>query len=662
MKTARFLLSLLTLLSAMNMQAADVVAKEGAWCWFADPRAIHYSNADKTIDATWLGYIDIRGSIKATQIDWLTQKRTEVLIRAAHETDDHDNPTFLVLPDERVMIFYSYHSKSTMFYRVSKRPGDITCLGPEKQMAFDYKTTYPSPFILSDDPDHIWICWRGGENWHPTIARTTLPDENDDVQIVYGPKQMVQSTGARPYAKYQSNGKDKLYVTYTTGHPDNEMPNWVYFNVIGINGGDPVLMSLTGDTLKRIAAGPFNVSKTTTYKTKYPQTIIDAPTNQRDWVWQTALDKQERPVVLFVRLDDARTTHNFYYTRWTGTEWRETEIGYAGHAFHKNWSSRERCYSSGMALDPDTITHVYVSLPTKNGEVNENGVYELWKYVIDDEGIISSKTQLTHDSKKNNVRPYVLPGSAGTPLRLAWMNGDYYFWASTSAYPQAYPTSLVADCEIPTQQTDLNDGLNATADAMAFTVSVQTTMPRTASAYLGKFFSTDRLSLDVVAGYLLQLSLDGQTYGGSGRFLATDQTVRGVSSVTGQSAALLTKVTLTLTYDGHRLTLYRNELVDLQIDVEGLTLGQLQTGTYTAAKLCTWSRALNTDEVRLLTTTSFDSLPSGIETIKGLSGSNVQHVYDLQGRRVAVSQANRGLYIVTGGGSSRHATKSLIYH
>ena len=37
------------------------------------------------------------------------------------------------------------------------------------------------------------------------------------------------------HAKYYSNGKDKLYMTYTTGHPDNEQPNWVYFNVININ-------------------------------------------------------------------------------------------------------------------------------------------------------------------------------------------------------------------------------------------------------------------------------------------------------------------------------------------------------------------------------------------------------------------------------------------
>ena len=168
------LLLFILFLSSLKGMAASVITDEGAWCWFADPRALHYANATGTIDATWLGYIDVHGQIKATQIDWLTGQRTEVLVRGAFETDDHDNPTFLMLPDERVMIFYSYHSGSSMFYRVSKRPGDITSLGEEKKMSFNYKTTYPSPFILSDDPDHIWICWRGGENWHPTIARTTL--------------------------------------------------------------------------------------------------------------------------------------------------------------------------------------------------------------------------------------------------------------------------------------------------------------------------------------------------------------------------------------------------------------------------------------------------------------------------------------------------------
>ena len=50
---------------------SNVVAEEGAWCWFADPRAMHYENAAGTINASYLGYIDVHGNVKATQYDWL---------------------------------------------------------------------------------------------------------------------------------------------------------------------------------------------------------------------------------------------------------------------------------------------------------------------------------------------------------------------------------------------------------------------------------------------------------------------------------------------------------------------------------------------------------------------------------------------------------------
>ena len=204
------------------------LSEEGAWCWFADPRATHYTNESGTINASYIGYIDVHGNVKALQIDYLTGRRTEVLVRSYFQPDDHNNPTFLVLPDERVLIIYSRHTDEPAFYyRVSKYPGDITILGEEKCIKTNHNTTYPSPFLMSDDPEHFYLCWRG-LGWHPTIARLTLPDENDDVEIAWGPYQMVQSTGARPYAKYYSNGKDKLYMTYTTGHPDNEWPCWLY--------------------------------------------------------------------------------------------------------------------------------------------------------------------------------------------------------------------------------------------------------------------------------------------------------------------------------------------------------------------------------------------------------------------------------------------------
>jgi hypothetical protein len=93
-----------------GLRAANVVAQEGAWCWFADPRATYYENAAGSVKATYIGYIDVHGNVKATQYDWLKQRKTDVLVRSCFQPDDHNNPTFVVLPDERVMIFYTRHT------------------------------------------------------------------------------------------------------------------------------------------------------------------------------------------------------------------------------------------------------------------------------------------------------------------------------------------------------------------------------------------------------------------------------------------------------------------------------------------------------------------------------------------------------------------------
>lgn len=150
--------------SDKNVASSQVyeVTSEGAWCWFADPRALHYENEKGTINKTYVGYIDIHGNIKAMQYDFKKKRQDEVLIRSYFQPDDHNNPTFLVLPDERIMIFYSRHTDEPCFYyRISRLPGDITTLGEEKVIKTKDNTTYPSPFILSDDPEHIYLCWRG---------------------------------------------------------------------------------------------------------------------------------------------------------------------------------------------------------------------------------------------------------------------------------------------------------------------------------------------------------------------------------------------------------------------------------------------------------------------------------------------------------------------
>lgn len=620
----RLILSITMALTAfVGMVASHTVTHEGAWCWFADPRALHYENASGSINASYLGYIDVHGNVKATQMDFVNNRRTEVLIRSAFQPDDHNNPTFIVLPDERVMIFYTRHTdEPKIWYRVSVKPGDISQLGEEKFISVKNNTTYPSPFILSDDPTHIYLCWRG-INWHPTIARITMPDAEDNVTVDFGPKQIVQSTGARPYAKYQSNGKDKIYLAYTTGHPDNEMPNWLYFNVIDINNGNgPILKDIKGNTLKNVADGTFSVNKTSTYLSQYPYTVVDHSDNIRNWVWQIALDKEEHPVIALVHIDNAKTSHVYHYSRWTGSAWRDTWVQYGGHAFHQNWNQTERCYSGGMAIDPDNVNDLYLSIPTSNGAYNKDGVYEIWKYTIDDNGTAGTPVQLTSGSTKNNMRPFILPGSKNSKLRLAWMNGDYYYWMVNKNYPKGYPTSIVCDYDLPEQAVNLSDQQTSQAqDNATFSVSAKlqqaATAARTDSAWL---FASDNLTVGLTADnhLFIDMKANGQQLQKTScnLFNTSDNWALYSTGTSGDTHLTpITSALITVTYDGSELRLYRNELLELCVPVKGLTLNNVKQGSL-AGSLQLWSRTLNEDEVSALRSLLVASLISVPDTVR----------------------------------------------
>jgi len=433
---------------AKQVYEGYTVADEGAWCWFADPRALHYQNENHTIDNTYIGYIDVHGNMKAMQINYLSGSADEVLIRSDFQRDDHNNPTFLVLPDERVMIFYSRHTDEACFYyRISQKPGDITTLGKEIRLATRDNTTYPSPFILANDPTHIYLCWRG-IRWHPTIGRLNIADlDNDSITFDWGPKQIVQSTGARPYAKYISNGRDKIYMTYTTGHPDNENPNWVYFNYINIPGSDPAQITLTdvtGTALSTIDSGVHCIN-TTDYASHYPNAVVNND-NYRNWVWQVSYDAGGNPVIAMVRINDDKTVHSYYRLKWNGNAWTSVFLTDAGGHFHQS-PGHELCYSGGMTLDDADPDRVYCSVPVA-------GIYEIIRYTVKGASLVTDT--LTRNSTKNNIRPYIISNSGSISDRLLWMHGDYYDWVVGPNHPEGFPTGIRANFALPKRQRILN--------------------------------------------------------------------------------------------------------------------------------------------------------------------------------------------------------------
>lgn len=586
----------LCLFGAVTMQAqttgeysGKMVAEEGAWCWFADPRALHYESEDKAINATYIGYIDSHGSIKATQVDWKTNKTSEVLIRSWFQPDDHDNPAFLVLPDKRIMIIYSRHTdEAAFYYRISKRPGDITALGDEKRLATSANTTYPNPYILADDPEHIYMCWRG-IGWHPTVAQMSMPDANDDVRFTWGPYQMVQSTGARPYAKYMCDGKSKIYLAYTTGHPDNEQPNWLYCNVFDIN--DKSLYDLKGTKLSTVQNGTFKVEKTATYKSSYPYTVVDAPTDKRDWIWNMAFAKDGNPVIGLTRINSAKTVHDYYYAKWNDTAWKVSFVANGGGQFHLT-PNVEMCYSSGMAIDRDNPNIAYCGVPV-DGTYGKK--HEIWKYTLSDDGTVTSSEAITKNSRKANARPFVIEGTQNSPLRLTWMNGDYYYWIVSSRYKEGYPTSIMSDYALPVKTTATK----------GFSASIDMTMNE--ASYGGKILTLNGVEYGVDASSKKPYIIIDGTRHDSQNVLATADSWKyhqGTTDGKWLTPELLKKWNLTITYDAtqKRLTTYRNGIIDQQVDcvLKGKPALTVNEAIGTIHKQQTFKKALSQDSVKKL--------------------------------------------------------------
>lgn len=627
----------ITLPVSANFITISTIADEGAWCWFADPRALHYENESGTINSTYIGYIDVHGAIKATQINHLNNTRSEVLIRSYFQPDDHNNPTFLVLPDERIMLFYSRHTDEACFYyRVSQQPGDITTLGAEIRLATANNTTYPSPFILEDDPEHIYLCWRG-IGWHPTIARMPVPTKatNDVVDFNWGPYQILRSkngaSGVRPYAKYASNGKDKIYLTYTTTHPDNQTNNWIYFNTIDIN--TKKLQDIDGNTLATVGSGTLHdIDATSAYLNAHPKAVVDN-TTLRGWVWQVAMDNEGKPVIAMVRISSDKTSHDYYYAKWTGSEWRKTFLENGGGHFHQT-SGLEMCYSGGMAIDNANANIIYCSVPV----TGQNGkVYEIKKYTLNDDATLISTEQITFNSKKNNSRPYVIAGANGKS-KLAWMYGDYYDWIVSKTRPLGYPTSIRAGFEIPEETIDLDAGLlmhdnfdNATgftgdatayggvlsvsaskkatialSDAGAFTVVVSPYVNH--NNYNGEIFNVGNLIIGINkdARPKPYVKVGDETYTSCNTLGSSDvwQTQDRGTGGNWPSPTKFKFFSLALTYENGVLKTFINGLIDQYIEVDNLSLSDITLGGFEGYinDLYVYNRVLLQDEIKTLST------------------------------------------------------------
>jgi hypothetical protein len=402
-------------LTSCNLQEKEVtiISDDGAWCWFSDPRAIYVHGENKGVLTGW---VTEDGSLEAALIN----KKGEIVkqyIANKLDKDDHANPSFVELKDNKYMVFYTKHFDEFIRYHV-KSPNENSLF--ENSILFDpfdenelkkfplKRTTYANPFYLKKEEK--LFCFGRWTGFKPNMMVS-----EDNGQTFSKSKVIITNypfdPQNRPYAKYYSNGNSKIHIVFTDGHPRVEPLNSVYYACYH----DGAFWRIDDTKICDVGSLPFTP--------KDASLIYKADSiNGKSWVFDVATDENDFPVVLYAKYPDDMN-HKYFHAKYNGEKWVETKICNSGNWFPQTPEGeieREPNYSGGMTINLLNTQEIYVSEKV-------NGVFEIVQYNLSKDGKVSKRVPITQNSKLDNVRPF-FPRNMRPDDKpvLLWMKNERY--------------------------------------------------------------------------------------------------------------------------------------------------------------------------------------------------------------------------------------------
>ena len=421
MKKAKHLIILLLILSnASSAQKSTVgtLTTDGAWCWFSDPRAIYLDKEHMVIT----GWVKKDGSIEAASLDLKSKEIKSNILYPQLQFDDHDNPAFVVLPDRNVLAMYAWHSTNKgVIYNITSAPANIMSFG--EPVVFKPKTdqllkdfpretyTYANPYVLKKENNRIYSFGR----WIGFKPNMIASDDNGKTwhspRVIISHKEFDPNN--RPYVKYFSDGKSKIHLIFTDGHPNVEPSNSVYYCYYEKGA----FWKVDGSKICNVEDLPFSPKEAS---------LVYKPTEKSGlaWIADIVVDKKNQPVILYTRFPK-NTDHRYHYVWYDQKkkQWIDNEICKAGPWFpqtQENAVEREPNYFGNMTIHPANPNEIYLSRRI-------NGVFEIEQRITHDGGKSWNIIPITEHSKYDNVRPYIPRGTSSHDKTIVlWMENKKY--------------------------------------------------------------------------------------------------------------------------------------------------------------------------------------------------------------------------------------------
>ena len=407
------LLSFLWMSSFGQVPKQDYLTRDGAWCWFSDPRAIMVNG--KVI----AGWVKSNGTVEAVQFDPESGDVHYDDLYFRLEYDDHDNPAFVTTADGKVLAMYTRHSLRDLFINILDDQqsdfdfGGARLIHPvsrDELEKFPRNTiTYANPIRLEEENGRIycfgrWTGYKPNMMWSNDQGDTWTTSKVFITNVPFDPNN-------RPYVKYFSNGQSSIHMVFTDGHPRVEPTNSVYY--VRYEKGH--FLKADGQRISDMSSIPFEPK----------DSDIIYRSNERDgraWIADIGADEQGNPVILYTRSPE-ETDHRYWYARFDGAQWHNHEICKAGSWFPQTpvgETEREPHYFGGMSIHPGKANVIYLSREI-------DGVFEIERWETSDSGESWKVEKVTGNSTYDNVRPFIPRGlQADEPEIVLWMENELY--------------------------------------------------------------------------------------------------------------------------------------------------------------------------------------------------------------------------------------------